>query len=493
MVIWESLRYSLRMDMSPSLLIQIQRMGDLVLTFPLMARLRELEPLRPVWVLAEPKFYEQLMPLTPSGITYMPPDMVEPIIRTPLHRIVNLSHRETATSLSSKAVANERYGFYRTPDNALHSAGPWALYRASLAHNNRHNRMHWADLNCLDCLPPAAMDLSIWPQLAPPRGSGRVGLFVGASEREKRPEAAFWGELAARLVRRGIKPVFLGGPDDVGLAASAARAAGLSPSSNLAGKFSLVELAAFFSTLDIVVTPDTGPMHVSAWVGTLTLNLSMGPVNPWETAPSPPGHYVLRPTISCTGCWRCAHTAPFCHTAFVPGRVAGLVQSLLQGGDAARLTLPGLALFRTARSGRLGVLAPVRSGPPAPRDLLGEFWKEWFLSVLGGAPHHFALALNQLGGTAFPPMLHTEAGGLSAALSREIRGKRHERSLRDSDFWLHLPPLIRPLGGFVHMVLQNGEFGPAALEDALALTARFGDDLQGQADSGILPLHSVGA
>lgn len=468
------------MDTLPTLVIQLQRMGDLVLTFPLLSRLRLLEPQRPLWVMAEPNFYKDLMPLTPSGVTYMPPRMASRIIRTPLHRVINLSHREEGLRLAGQAPAALRFGVYRDVDNALHTAGAWALYRASLVHNNRHNRLHWADLNCLDVLTDV-LEQPIWPLPTPVRGTGRVGLFVGASEREKRPNAVFWGELAARLAKRGAKPVFLGGPKDRSLAMNAARVAGLPDSSNLAGHFRIAELATFFSSLDLVVTPDTGPMHVSAWAGVLTLNLSMGPVNPWETSPAPPGHFVLRPTISCTGCWQCAHPVPPCRNAFVPGRVAGLVLALLRGEDPARLELPRLSLCQTSRSNGLFVLGFVKQPAPRMRYMLGSFWKQWFVSTLGGAPHSFGPICERL--TAIPSMravLLREAARLGAALSLEIRGKVRGKSLRDDDFWRNLPPVIRPLGGYVQMLLQNGEYGPQALDDALTLVARFGEDVQGR-------------
>ena len=57
---------------APNLIIQLQRMGDLVLSFPLFAWLRRLEPDRPLWVAAEPSFYEALLPLAPP-VVFAPP------------------------------------------------------------------------------------------------------------------------------------------------------------------------------------------------------------------------------------------------------------------------------------------------------------------------------------------------------------------------------------------------------------------------------------
>ena len=180
---------------------------------------------------------------------------------------------------------------------------------------------------------------------------GRTGLFVGASEAAKRPDPAFWGELARELLRRGHKPVFLGGEAERPLGAAAALAAGL-PHSNLCGHFRLDELLRFLRKIDLLITPDTGPMHAGAWGGTLTLNLSMGPVNAWETAPFPPGHFVLRSTASCVGCWRCTRNpeSPPCRELFRPARIAFLAHCLLSGRHEQFPRLSGLELLRTRRA-----------------------------------------------------------------------------------------------------------------------------------------------
>ncbi|MBG3878796.1 glycosyltransferase family 9 protein, partial [Desulfovibrio oxamicus] len=204
---------------------------------------------------------------------------------------------------------------------------------------------------------------------------------------------------------RGLKPVLLGGPAEAALGADVARRAN-TPALNLCGRFTLPELVAFTRSLRLLVTPDTGPMHVAAWTQTPTLNLSMGPVNAWETAPFPPGHHVLRATISCVGCWRCIQPSVLCRDRFDPVRVASLVHALLREQDAApalsangangatatsrlvRLRLPGLELLRTGRDA-LGLfdLVPLNGNGneerAMPRRLFGQFWKAFWAWRLG--------------------------------------------------------------------------------------------------------------
>ena len=455
---------------TPNLVVQLQRMGDLVLSFPLFTWLARLEPDHPVWVLAEPSFYEALLPLAPS-VVFFAPEAGPQLRHVPFHRVINLSHRPEAARLAGELTAGSFLG-PRLLDGARRMEGAWQLYRASLVHNNRHNRLHWADLNGLDLLArlaPDALLRSVWPTPRPPAGTGRVGLFVGASEAAKRPDPSFWGELASGLIQRGCRPVFLGGPTETGLGAEAALRAGL-PNANLCGRFSLTGLVRFLAELDLLVTPDTGPMHIGAWGGTLTLNLSMGPVNAWETAPFPPGHLVLRPTSSCTGCWRCTRPLssgrPPCSSRFVPARIASLIHSLLRPEHPRLPTRPGLALLRTGRTAQgLFDLQALHPGPePLPRDVLGEFWRQWFLERLGGPPASLDSAMDAL------KRIHP---GARALLCRALpvwqaklaEGLRH--GVPAPDLWLQAPPLLRPLSGYIHMLLENGDFRRPAWLTAL--------------------------
>ncbi len=475
---------------APVLVVQMQRMGDLILTFPLLSRLVLAAPERPLWVLAEPCFFRELMPLTPDGVTYMDPGMAAALLHTPLDTVINLSHREEAARLAGGVPARRREGVF-SRSSGLYVRGAWALYRQSIVHNNRHNLFHWADLQALDLLSADLFARPAWPLPRRSGGTGRVGLFVGASEPEKRPDPPFWGELARRLAARGAQPVFLGGPGDRALAEEAARHARLGPQSNLAGRFRLAELARFFAVLDLVVTPDTGPMHLAAWTGTPVLNLSLGPVNAWETGPVPPGHLVLRPNLSCSGCW-CCTGALRCRTAFVPGRVAALVAALLRG-ERPR-PLPGLELFATARKQGRFELIPQWEKEPGPREnarnALSLFWREWFCACLGGPlpPLDPALAADL---PAAQPVLAGVLGRAAVRLGNRLAQNLRRNRLADDDFRHGMPPAARPLAGYVQLLLENGEYSRQAGRDALELTDALAAALRGVLPRQPLPLASV--
>ena len=72
---------------------------------------------------------------------------------------------------------------------------------------------------------------------------------------------------------------------------------------NLAGKTSLKVLSAILEQVDILVTTDTGPMHVAAAVGTPVIAL-FGPTAPWRTGPFGPNHSVIRTGLECSPCFK---------------------------------------------------------------------------------------------------------------------------------------------------------------------------------------------
>lgn len=109
--------------------------------------------------------------------------------------------------------------------------------------------------------------------------------------------------LADRLVNeKGVDVVFTGGPSDRGvideifsmMTASAA---------NLAGRTSLKMLAALYQRSALLVSTDTGPMHLAAAVGTPVVAL-FGPTAPWRTGPFGSGHRVIRTAPACSPCFK---------------------------------------------------------------------------------------------------------------------------------------------------------------------------------------------
>ena len=109
--------------------------------------------------------------------------------------------------------------------------------------------------------------------------------------------------LADRLVGElGVDLVFTGGPGD-GPTIAAIRGMMHAPAADLSGRTTLTMLAALYRQAALLVTTDTGPMHLAAAVDTKVVAL-FGPTAPWRTGPYGNGHRVVRTAPPCSPCFK---------------------------------------------------------------------------------------------------------------------------------------------------------------------------------------------
>jgi lipopolysaccharide heptosyltransferase I len=133
-------------------------------------------------------------------------------------------------------------------------------------------------------------------------GLGRDGRFAlvnaGAAWPNKRWPPALFGEVAAALgARHGLRSVVLWGPGEEALAAevvSASQGAAVaSPGTTIAELVSLSAAAA------LMVSGDTGPLHIAAAVGTPLVGI-FGPTNPERNGPFAAGDISVSRFSMCT-------------------------------------------------------------------------------------------------------------------------------------------------------------------------------------------------
>ncbi len=74
------------------------------------------------------------------------------------------------------------------------------------------------------------------------------------------------------------------------------------PSVNLGGKTTLRDLAYLYQRSALLITTDSGPMHIAAAVGTPVIAL-FGPTDPLRTGPYGKGHLVIRRGLPCSPCF----------------------------------------------------------------------------------------------------------------------------------------------------------------------------------------------
>jgi heptosyltransferase-1 len=75
------------------------------------------------------------------------------------------------------------------------------------------------------------------------------------------------------------------------------------PAVNLAGETTLKMLAALYAKANVVVSTDTGPMHLAVAVGTPVVAL-FGPTAPWRTGPYGSGNQIVTARQACAPCFK---------------------------------------------------------------------------------------------------------------------------------------------------------------------------------------------
>lgn len=134
-----------------------------------------------------------------------------------------------------------------------------------------------------------------------------VAIFPGGSAPEKRWPAKRFRELTERLTDAGYIIAAIGSKADrtIGDAVTS----GLSNSINLCGYLSLPETAALLDRAALLITGDSGIMHIAFAVGTGTLSL-FGPGNENKWAPRGDIHHSLSGKIDCRPCTKFGNIPP---------------------------------------------------------------------------------------------------------------------------------------------------------------------------------------
>ena len=290
--------------MSRILVIKLGALGDVVLAFAALRRIRQAHPEAEITGLTTPA-YAPLLAASPyidrvdqDGRPKGLPatlDMLRRLRRARYDRVYDLQ-----TSSRSDAYFQ-----------ALRpSPPPWSgtAPGCALPHRNPdRDRMHtlerqadqlkdagiWSDAPTLPgAAPPPDLSWLVDPE-APARFGlgGPYALLVpgGSAHRpEKRWPVQRYAALAEALRKRAIQPVVLGGPAERELAA------GIPDATDLTGRTTFADIASLGARAALAVGNDTGPSHLLAAAGAPLLTLFSAASDPAITAPRGPAVTPLR-------------------------------------------------------------------------------------------------------------------------------------------------------------------------------------------------------
>jgi ADP-heptose:LPS heptosyltransferase len=246
------------------------------------------------------------------------------------HKVILTNYSPLSFALAGLFEPEQLVGYSRPKGQPM--KGKWA----SLAFNLMHDR-RFAPLNLMD------LWAFLHPRPVPPErvnpiprhaGSGRVGIVMaGRESRRSLPPR----ELAACVqaifqARGGPTLVCIGSRSERVLVHRLARelpAASAGKIEDRTGQTSLADLLELISGLDLVITPDTGTMHLAAHLGVPVQAFFLSSAWCFETGPYGFGHTVWQAVETCSPCRESAPCprdvaclSPFGHSGFL-GHLAG--------------------------------------------------------------------------------------------------------------------------------------------------------------------------
>ena len=196
--------------------------------------------------------------------------------------------------------------------------------------------------------PPATTGLDIpieaqnhAEQMLAGRGRPLVAMHAAGGREVKQWDPARFATVARRLIEeRGATLVLTGGPGDSAIVENVKRGLPASNVIDVSNLGDLLSVAAILGRCDLMITGDTGPMHLAAAVGTPIVAV-FGPSDPRRYAPRGPLDRVVRVDLPCAPCnrirlppARCTGHIPNCLAFVTVDRVLAAAVEIL---DESRL------------------------------------------------------------------------------------------------------------------------------------------------------------
>jgi ADP-heptose:LPS heptosyltransferase len=295
------------------LLINLARMGDLVQITPVALGLK-VERNAVVSVLV-PRQYAAFAKRLEGVDEVLPyPDdaeeksqirsaeeLVESLRKRQFDLVVNLTHEDASTQLAESIRGRRTLG-RSGPLGAVAVSGSWFRYFYSVLNHRTLNPFNLCDIYRHGAGIRRSAEVRMKPNSGDAKavrdiigelgGSELVMIHPGANHPHRRWPTKNYGSLMERLAGAGLDVRVIYGPGEENLADEVVRA-----SSGYAKKIpdpiGMELLPALLAEADLLVTNDTGPLHIAASVGTPTVSIFLAMARPQDTAPYAPGHMVL--------------------------------------------------------------------------------------------------------------------------------------------------------------------------------------------------------
>lgn len=363
------------------LLVNITRLGDMLQATPTIAGMKAENPEAHITVLVEKQF-EGICKVIPYiddvigidlGMTVRSlaregdgivdaydyvGEVVDDLKKRNFDYVLNMSS-SAYTAILLRMLDIKQSGGWNSDEQGFRIIeSEWArLFATSVFHNNReYNSLNLVDIfrcsadvekhpnNLLVTVEPNSIEYA--EKLVADFGFTNSGPLLavqaGASQAKRQWSTLRFVEYIKILTERhNIRVVLTGSGKEQQIVEPIVKGCNSRNVQSAVGKTNLSQLAALLKISDLLVTGDTGPMHMSVAVGTPVVAMFLASAFGFETGPYSEGNLVLQPSIRCGPCnpnKGCAR--PDCHDHIEPDKLATL--TLMRLNSDVKSLPPGL-------------------------------------------------------------------------------------------------------------------------------------------------------
>lgn len=366
----------------PRIVVQLARLGDFLQTTPLLACLARDHPGDTLAGLVTPAqeplaracgVLDRLLVLDPHIISALAGsgaagavkravlgDLLGPFWQLAPREVYNLNLSPLSASVAAGFSGARMIGWRAVPNGEGLVGEGWSPFVTAMVADRRLTRLHLCDILVSYADPrrppeprllhrPQALADTPAAELLPAGDGPLVALQPGANNDLRRWPIDHFARLAAGLLEAGARVMVVGAAFEQPLAQRLISNMGPDAGrvADLMGRTDLASLGALLASADLVVSGDTGTLHLATAAGAPTLSLFMGPAQVHETGPYQPGHLILQARDDCGPCWEasppCQGKAR-CRRLIAPPAALQAALALLNGRSAmeaaAELDLP---------------------------------------------------------------------------------------------------------------------------------------------------------
>jgi heptosyltransferase-3 len=217
--------------------------------------------------------------------------------------VVNLTFSPFSSYLVhalSRGTNTQTLGYSRYNDGTLRVSDEISKYFYAQVGIGKSNRVHLADIfSSMIGIPYLEKDWMA-PEIPFVKSTilpdQYIVVHLGASEEHKTLTVQHWVSVLKAFFQKkpNYSVVLIGSEAEVFLSKTLCRDFSRESIFDLVGKTEIYELFPVIESSQLLIGADSAPMHIASLTNTMTLNLSIGQVNFWETGPKSDQSYIYR-------------------------------------------------------------------------------------------------------------------------------------------------------------------------------------------------------